>query len=173
MSQSRSLRTDADAALRRVPDADRRDPWRRPDRIDGVPRLDEVRISRRRYGVRWAQRTVAALSSSQTRINVPLIGPAPPPNFGYRLSQRLVKALNSDPIASRLGPVTVAANVSVAGASHHLTMVITTRPHEHGRQFDTALMSSPLELALRVLSNEDDTFRAHEAPRSNGNGAAR
>lgn len=129
-------------------------------------------MGRRRYGVRWPQRTVAVLSSTQTRITVPLVGPTPPPDFGYRLSQRLGKALDRDPVAAHLAPVTVAANVSVLDDAHQLTMVITSRAHERGRPFDTALVSAPLQLALRVLSNEDDTFRAHPAAAASGSGQA-
>lgn len=153
----------SDAALRRVREADGRDPWQRPDHLEGPPRLEEVRASRRRYAVRWQQRAVARLSPTQLRITAPLVGPIPPADFGYRLAQRLQTGLNSDVTVAAHGPLTVAANVAEVGQEPHLTMVITGRALERGRPFDSAHVNAPLENALRLLSSEDGTFKLDRA----------
>lgn len=155
-----------DPALRRVASADGHDPWARPPAIDGAPRLEEVRTSRRRrHRLAWNERFLEAAGPHQVRLTVPLLGAYPPSDFGYRVGLVLQGAWIGR-ASGGVPPVTaVAVHVRHARGQRCLLVLMTLDPGQSAGRLDGPAVARALDDAV-VLCGDEDAAVGSSAPRS-------
>lgn len=148
-------RTTPDPALRRVPSADFRSPWIRPERLDGAPGIEEVRAARAQQPPRllWDERSVSHPASRQLRVDVPLVGWFTAPDFAYRLGERLRAAWVD--VRATDGPriLSVAAHVAPVRGRRCLILLVTTdATSAHTLEAHEARLQRDLEDAIARAS---------------------
>lgn len=100
----------------------------------------------------------------QFRLTVPLLGPYPPPDFGYRLGRELSRLWVGRSRMITPGVTAVAAHVRHSRGQRCLIVLITLGPGVRLEQADGPMLARGLDEALMTCSDLPSGSDDHRGP---------